>query len=82
MSYFTPLYITGQWTREVPCVSEEFVLHFLARIREQTDQVISPHSVKHLSHRGFYKVQTYRVYNMGVLKMVLEEQEFVLRLCH
>ena len=60
-------------------------MHFLARICEQTDQLVSPHSVKYLSHRGLpYKAKTekisYRVYDLVALQMALEEQEIV-KLC-
>ena len=76
----------GRWTRvEDPCVPEKFAMHFLARICEQTDQLVSPHSVKYLSHRGLpYKAKTekisYRVYDLVALQMALEEQEIV-KLC-
>ena len=77
---------SGRWTRvEDPCVPENFVLHFLARILDQTDQVILPHSVKYLSHRGLpYKRLTqkvsYRVYDLVALQMALEEQN-IMKLC-
>ncbi|CAB4022185.1 Hypothetical predicted protein [Paramuricea clavata] len=78
--------LPGRWTRvEDPCVPEEFVLHFLARILDETDQVISPHSIKYLSHRGLpYKAQTqkisYRLYDLVALQCALEEQKTI-QLC-
>ena len=47
----------GRWTRvEDPSIPEDFVLHFVAKILEQTDHVMSPHSVKYLTdvvRKGF-----------------------------
>ena len=61
------------------------MLHFLARILDQTDQVISPHSVKYLSQRGLpYKRLTqkvsYSVYDLVALQMARQEQNIV-KLC-
>ena len=82
----TSIFFPGRWTRiEDPFIPKEFVLHFLAKILEETDQVISPHSVKYLSHRSLpYKAQTlkisYRVYDVNVLEVALQEQN-ELKLC-
>ena len=58
---------------------DSFVLYFIARISQETDDVISPHSVKFLTHRGLpYGLKTekisYKVYDINAVKNELDEQ--------
>ena len=64
---------------EYPCVPEKYMLHFLAELLDQTDEIVSPHSVLFnchcaVSYRTPTKRVSYRVHTLEALKRVLESQ--------